>query len=314
LKSRADDEIREISRQSQEFTSKLLQALIRNRNSETTGQILRLFLNGRFKASDVADIVDRLLPSLEQEEAAAVLSRAMPMLLPQLAAVRHDSVSSLLQHPAIEQAANMVGRTTLLNCFVPDGLNPVDADTQSSCLQLLLSTSTVRSLLLERCDEIARRIESRRFIPLTLDGFLCWAKLLDLAFEAKSSTAISGGAIALRHVFANKFLPASSVLVTAFPVIYKLLEKSKFIYELAETFDFFEWDKCKIMRQRLIESYSSADWPPSDLLICAYRSGILDDVISQIRNLNIFIRAKDMLKTNGSLEALKILEIAANSN
>lgn len=79
--------------------------------------------------------------------------------------------------------------------------------------------------------------------------------------------------------------PASPVIVVTFPAIYEMLKREDSRFNLSKLFFFIDWDKCKIARKNLVQSFLRSKWPPSDLVRVAYFARdmrrILKDLIDE---------------------------------
>ena len=78
-------------------------------------------------------------------------------------------------------------------------------------------------------------------------------------------------------------LPFSSVLLSSFPSVYKATVASSSPSFLEMIFMSTDWDKAKELRRKLIEAYIRSSWPRADLVRTAWRSGILDKIVSRAR-------------------------------
>jgi hypothetical protein len=113
-----------------------------------------------------------------------------------------------------------------------------------------------------------------------------WVHILQRVYvEAKELTVIQCSANALKFAFHNTRRPVSKVVVQAFLPVYKAVIESEAIppETFDELFGFFDWDKGKELRKKLIDSYINSAWAPGDLALSARETTLLRKIHSRLK-------------------------------
>lgn len=148
----------------------------------------------------------------------------------------------------------------------------------------------VRRLVESSVDELCERLARRAKEDLGVDAYVGWAELL---WESQKTAPTAYLKAAFRSLSATIDLtrkPVSDVIVAAFPGVYRELLTRK--YDEPDGFVglmFFiprmlisDWDQAKPARHGLVDAFVSSNWPPSHLLLAAYRAGILDRICLRV--------------------------------
>lgn len=111
-----------------------------------------------------------------------------------------------------------------------------------------------------------------------------WVAVLSRAkTEANSSTHLQLCADALAYGFDHVTLPLGPVVAEAFQTVHEGVSASTTPAEAASLFGFFDWDKAKQLRKRLIEAFLGSSWRPGDLAIAAGGETLLRKIFKRLR-------------------------------
>ncbi len=99
----------------------------------------------------------------------------------------------------------------------------------------------------------------------------CWVSILQkLHDQSTSSVYLQACSSALSYSFHNYRFPLSEIVVEAFLPVYKaVLESKELPPETYDLFAYYEWDKGKELRKKLVNTFIRSDWPPGNLTLSA---------------------------------------------
>jgi hypothetical protein len=104
--------------------------------------------------------------------------------------------------------------------------------------------------------------------------------------QSKASIYIQACANALYFAFRFPRHPISQVVVEAFLPVYKVVIESKELPpETYNLFGYFDWDKGKELRKKIIDTYINSSWPPGDLALSVRDKILFRKIYSRIRSL-----------------------------
>ncbi len=113
-----------------------------------------------------------------------------------------------------------------------------------------------------------------------------WVLILKRVYaQPKELTAIQCSAEALTFAFHNTRYPVSKVVVQAFLPVYKAVVESETIPHETynDLFGYFDWDKGKELRKKIIDSFIYSAWPPGDLALSARETTLLRKIYSRLK-------------------------------
>jgi hypothetical protein len=111
-----------------------------------------------------------------------------------------------------------------------------------------------------------------------------WVAALSRAkAEANSSTHLQLCADALAFGFGHVSLPVGTVVAEAFSTVHAAVSESTTRPETEGLFGFFDWDKAKQLRKRLIEAFLASSWRPGDLAVAAGHEALLRKIFKRLR-------------------------------
>jgi hypothetical protein len=175
-----------------------------------------------------------------------------------------------------------MGARRLIDCFVPTRPNTFNGHQQATALALLQQSShPFKLVLFEQIEEFAKRLTVRRE-GLAEQGFEAWANLLNEALRSGRSAGVRAAAVTLKFAFNHPTLNASPLVIVAFPVVYRAVSSPNYVYDVSGLFSFLDWDRAKVLRAQLVDSFLASVWPPSDLLVIAECSDIGRRILKRI--------------------------------
>ncbi len=102
--------------------------------------------------------------------------------------------------------------------------------------------------------------------------------------ETQKSIFIRCSADALNFAFHNTRYPVSKIVIQAFLPVYKAVVESETIPpETYSLFGYFDWDKGKELRRKIIDSFMNSNWPPGDLAVAVREKTLLRKIYSRVR-------------------------------
>jgi hypothetical protein len=142
----------------------------------------------------------------------------------------------------------------------------------------LLAGPNITSKLTDRIEYVSRQIASN--FSETIDDSLvkAWTFIFRESEYVKEAYTRSA-AIMLDFAYETSTIDPTTLIATAFPVIYKTYQKG---HNVGNTFLFIffpDWDKCRTLRQDLVQRYINSNWSRFGLFRVASRTEILNDVL-----------------------------------
>lgn len=140
----------------------------------------------------------------------------------------------------------------------------------------------VRKYISRGVVDIAKALHERAHLDLNSKAADALSSLIVESELHAPDSALEASAYLLPMAINEVYAPVSSIVVVAFPHVYKEVArngKAPFLYQL---FNFFDWDHCKTLREQLVSAFMSSSWPPSDLALTAWKAGATDRVMRRV--------------------------------
>ncbi|MDZ4079750.1 MULTISPECIES: hypothetical protein [Hydrocarboniphaga] len=156
-----------------------------------------------------------------------------------------------------------------------------------------LGSQRFKSQLHSRIDLVTGRILQSGLAGLSKPDFRTIAEMLNRSGDSnRRGQAVACGRV-LDQCFASPHLPVGDLVVAAFPIVYREVRSGSPGFNLLDLL-FTDWDHCKTIRRKLVETYIRSAWPPVGVLICAWRAHDVDRVL---RSLQKAWRGREYLKS-----------------
>ncbi|MGQ0699903.1 MAG: GAP1-N1 domain-containing protein [Panacagrimonas sp.] len=189
------------------------------------------------------------------------------------------------------ECATAVDGRTLVDLLVPYYGQPLRCD---SILEIVGSAlaETNRSLL-EEIEEFSKRLCRVGVDRLNAGSIDVWANLIASANKANHRGAVAAASQCVDAALRVPWAPSvSRLMVTCTPIVYRELEEDRPTPSLME-FVFLDWDKCKSIRHKVVDTYVTSKWPAIDLLEIAVEIG---ESIKMLRRVMSSVRGSDYLR------------------
>jgi hypothetical protein len=267
-------------------------------NGDVTSALFQLHLTSNL----LIEIIGRRLPDLPPEMQLLVLrkicSGAEPGTLP---ADVQETASICLLRLGIGLHLNSEDNSLLNSSWFIDGIS----NAPSHSLTEIFSEHSVSRELWLRCwrwleaapasfywrrDEvIVSCVGMLLFVDSSFDwqqASIAWAAVLSRLKSIGADMVYTTLCVqALRFGFSHTNLPLSPVVVASFSSVYRAMQLNKVEdWPGANSiFNIFGWDKCKVLRKNLIESYRNSDWPAKDFALSVQDTDLLARIIKRMR-------------------------------
>jgi len=92
-----------------------------------------------------------------------------------------------------------------------------------------------------------------------------------------------------------KYGPVSPLIVATFPLVHAELARGKAAPGFLSFFFSFGdyWDRCDVLRRRLVDAFMDSEWPPADLLVAAHAANVAFEIMEIVSSR---YRGKDYRK------------------
>ena len=182
---------------------------------------------------------------------------------------------------------------TALNIVLPDidMLKVVDevfgAERNGAAVSGLLErieefTAETRSSLEPYGDRIVELIAGRDKFDLTASGAVSLARLIERAKSRETDTYIQMCCKVLPFAMSGRDMPASPVIVEAFPTVHYGLEGEREYFGFLHLFMLADWDRARTLRKELVRAYMDSDWPPVDLAVAGLNAQALGRILKRV--------------------------------
>ena len=153
-------------------------------------------------------------------------------------------------------------------------LSPPSMNAEQASRNLLLvanSSSSACDYVLGRVDLLTDHLIARRGAIPTTPAISAWATLIDRSGRIDTGAQLRAASAVLEWALKLTHLSVSSLIVVAFPLVYRQLKLDAETPSFMTLFTFVDWDRCKIARKDLISAFLKSGWPKSDLFLIAER-------------------------------------------
>ncbi|KFX10451.1 hypothetical protein KP17_18435 [Pectobacterium parvum] len=144
------------------------------------------------------------------------------------------------------------------------------------------SQTFIRHKILYVVNEIANMLRMRQVSYLNEDANNACARLMFDAQEVSYSALIDAATTLIPSLLNARHKPVSLMIAVLFPIVYKELAKSNALPERLNIFFFFDWDRCKIARNELVEIFMSSSWNAGDLALTACRCDEVSKILKRV--------------------------------
>lgn len=101
--------------------------------------------------------------------------------------------------------------------------------------------------------------------------------------QAQKSTYLKLCADALNFAFSHEHYPLGNLVAHSFSTVYVAVTESTVTpHETSTLFSFFDWDKGKELRKKLVNSFLKSTWPPGDLALAVRDQWLLRKIFKRI--------------------------------
>lgn len=141
-----------------------------------------------------------------------------------------------------------------------------------------------------RIDQLTSRLISRGTHTFDEATFVRWADLIQYSRSISPQSHLNASIEALAYALKQTRRPLSSLIVVAFPTVYRQLLESKgdsdfeflpSLLVLPLTF-FADWDRAKTARRELVDSFLGSNWPPAHLMLAAIDAAIGQKILRRM--------------------------------
>ena len=143
-------------------------------------------------------------------------------------------------------------------------------------------TAETRSCLERYGDRIVELIAGRDKFDLTASGAVSLARLIERAKSRETNTYIQMCCRVLPFAMSGRHMPASPVVVEAFPTVHCGLEGEREYFGLIHLFMLADWDRARTLRKELVRAYMDSDWPPVDLAVAGLSAQALARILKRV--------------------------------
>jgi hypothetical protein len=216
--------------------------------------------------SDALRLFAKLLPHLSSNDEIDLTLRSIDISL-QLGPTEVSSKK-------LAQLLNKMGNQLNGNRVFQLGLQPaISAEAVARNIEALNQCkSDARKRLFEAIEEMVIQLTERYLFDLTHEAADAAAALLWESRLFNHRGLIKAAADFLPFLLEQPKQSASPLIAAIFPVVYGELAKENPPDLIWAVFSFVDWDKCKIARRRLIESFMRSNWRVADIALAAARA------------------------------------------
>ena len=143
-------------------------------------------------------------------------------------------------------------------------------------------TAETRSSLERYGDRIVELIAGRDKFDLTASGAVSLARLIERAKSRETDTYIQMCCRVLPFAMSGRDMPASPVIVEAFPTVHCGLEGEREYFGLLHLLMLADWDRARTLRKELVRAYMDSDWPPVDLAVAGLSAQALGRILKRV--------------------------------
>jgi hypothetical protein len=159
----------------------------------------------------------------------------------------------------------------------------IDADVASRNLIVFEKTpAAARKRIVGAIDEMARALQGRHVIDLSEAANDACARLMFDAEKTSREALVEAAGCLIPELLRARSQPVSLMIAALFPMIYQELAKADDVPDLLKLVLFFDWDRCKTARHKLVDAFMSSSWKAGDLALTACRCGDVAKILKQV--------------------------------
>lgn len=131
--------------------------------------------------------------------------------------------------------------------------------------------------------ELSKLLVQRRASDISISSIEAWASMINQSGHAEPRAQLRAAEMTLPYAFDNLFAPLSPLVVASFPVIYRSLSADNASSGSMLNIFFPDWDRCKVVRQHLVEAFGKSKWPPADIVVASLGAGDTQRILRRVR-------------------------------
>ena len=143
-------------------------------------------------------------------------------------------------------------------------------------------TAETRSFLEKYGARIVELLAGRDKFDLTASGALSLTRLMVRTKSRAMDMYIQMCCTVLPFALSGHDMPASPVIVEAFPTVHNGLEGEREYFGLLHMFMLSDWDRARTLRKELVRAYMESDWPPVDLAVAGLKAQALGRILKRV--------------------------------
>jgi len=153
-----------------------------------------------------------------------------------------------------------------------------------SNIEILLNPNLAfQNKLIENVDHISRLLEANLTSNISSSIETGWIRILRQSSKYKDLQK-QAAVYMLKYAYKVGEKDPTVLIEASFPIIYKAFVKGKSIAAAFNYFLFPDWDRCRTLREELVEIYLKKNWSKFGLLCVAHSAGILKEVVKIIHH------------------------------
>jgi hypothetical protein len=227
----------------------------------------RLLEDEGIDASIAVDTTIRLLPHANSDRTRRLASRALEIILPRNTGTGRDaSLDELLR-----TMGSSLNGSQAIRVGLKRGLSAEVVAANLSAFNR--SPPAVRHRIMLAIEDLAVMIVARGRIDYPEHAVSDAASLLWDSSVVDHQAFVRSSVTLLPFLLRSLCEPASPLIASAFPSVYRALKKANDAPDLFKFFLFADWDKRKIARRELVEALMRSNWRATDIALAAARAG-----------------------------------------
>ncbi len=236
-------------------------------DESNTELLSRIAYNVTMPPHKFVALIIALLPSLKHGIGTELVAKAIELALPQ----DPNRVSFAVLEELFSAAGAKLNGLRMMRLGLQRGVSQAAAS--RNLVAFCRAPEATRRSLLVGIEEMAAAIAGRYQLDISIEAAEAAAKLLLESESVNASGFVRASAILLPAALGDRRKSASPLIAAAFPPVYRELAKGSSFDLLSYIFVFFDWDKCKSARRRLIDAFIHSEWRISDIAIAAVLAG-----------------------------------------
>ena len=252
-----------------------IEAVLSEDLMSTAPQLARVLIVASGSAERLLRSSHRILPLLQDRTLKSdLVLRSLTVGLS--AASTHDNavISALLA-----KSAGLLDAHRLVALAIPH--NASAQRVSDNVVLLDMSAPAIRRGVLSEIEELSDRLIARHARDLSHELVSSWAHLLADSGESSGQAQLNAAGKVLSFALGALREPVSPLIVVSFPIVYAQLRSGKETPNLF-SFIFTDWDRCKTVRNDIVQAFVRSDWPPTDLIRAVEPTGDLRKTLRRL--------------------------------